>query len=213
MVPVVAPALLVRLRHGPGLRTLETCNMQTIGGRKTFSNLERMKNDSSKTFQHVCFDILWPFSLGPTLTSRSDDRAINHASDRYRAGTLWEHRTYFMRASEDSLPSDLIWLSDMPWAAAVVAVPIRKLCDLNRLGQKWQNCRGPRSCSLNLARVTGMLRQQRNKVPIVAPRTDKYAFMIWRGQSCGEVVPFIVRVKGLPLLCLKWMGIKDVFDF
>ena len=53
VVPVVAPAPLVRLRHGPGLRTLETCNMQTLGGRKTFSNLEHMKIGSSKTFQHV----------------------------------------------------------------------------------------------------------------------------------------------------------------
>ena len=55
VVPVVAPALLVRVRHGPGLRTLETCNMQTLGGRKTFSNLEDMKTDSSKTFQPVYF--------------------------------------------------------------------------------------------------------------------------------------------------------------
>ena len=36
VVPVVTPALLVRVRLGPGLRTLETCNMQTLGGRKTF---------------------------------------------------------------------------------------------------------------------------------------------------------------------------------
>ena len=87
-----------------------------------------------------------------------------------------------------------------------------KLCDLNCLGQKWQNCRAPRSCPLSLALVTGMLGQYRNKVPAVAPRTDKYAFMIWRVQSCGEMVPFIVRVKGLPLLCLKWMEVtvKDV---
>ena len=55
MVPVVAPALLVRVRHGPGLRTLETCNMQTLGGRNTFSNLEHMTTDSSKTFQSVYF--------------------------------------------------------------------------------------------------------------------------------------------------------------
>ena len=81
-------------------------------------------------------NIFLPFSLGPTFTSRSDDRAINHASARDRAGTLCEHRMYFMKASEDLLPSDLIWLSDMPWAAAVVAVPIRMLCDLNCLGQK-----------------------------------------------------------------------------
>ena len=85
---------------------------------------------------------------------------------------------YFMKTSEDRLPNDLIWLSDMPWAAAVVAGPIGKLCDLNCLRQKRQNCRDPRSCSLNLARVTGMLGQYRNKEPAVAPRTDKYAFMI-----------------------------------
>ena len=78
----------------------------------------------------------WPFSLGPTLTSCSDDRAINHARARDGADTLCEHRMYFMKASGDQLPSDLIWLSDMPWAAAVVAAPIRKLCDLNCLGQK-----------------------------------------------------------------------------
>ena len=89
---------------------------------------------------------------------------------------------------------------------------IRKLCDLNCLGQKWQNCRAHRSCSLNLARVTGTLGQYRNKGPAVVPRTDRYAVMIWRGQSCGEVAPFIVRVRGLPLLCLKWMKVtvKDV---
>ena len=56
---------------------------------------------------------------------------------------------YFVKASEDRLPSDLVWLSDMPWAAAVVAAPIGKLCDLDCLGQKLQNCRDPRSCSLN----------------------------------------------------------------
>ena len=157
---------------------------------------------------------MWLFSLGPTLTSRSDDRAINHASAHDGADTLCEHRMYFMKASEDHLPNDLIWLSDMPCAAAVVAAPIRKLCDLNCSGQKWQNCRAPRSCSLNLARVTGTLGQYRNQGPAVAPRTDKYAFMIWRGQSCGEAVPFIVRVKGLLLLCLKWKGHSQgcVFD-
>ena len=96
----------------------------------------------------------------------------------HRADTLWEHRMYFMKASEDPLPKDLIWLSDMPCAAAVVAAPIRKLCDLNCLGQKLQNCRAPRSCSLNSARVTDTLGQYRNKVPAVAPRMDKYAFMI-----------------------------------
>ena len=64
VVPVVAPALLVRVMLGPGLRTLETRNMQTLGGRKTFSNLEIMKIGSSKTFQHVCFD---PKKCGPFL--------------------------------------------------------------------------------------------------------------------------------------------------
>ena len=34
VVPVVASALLVRVRLGPCLRTLETCNMQILGGRK-----------------------------------------------------------------------------------------------------------------------------------------------------------------------------------
>ena len=92
-----------------------------------------------------------PFSSGLTLTSRSDDRAVNHASACDRADTLCEHRMYFMKTSEDRLPSDLIWLSDMPWAAAVVAGPIGKLCGLNCLGQKRQNCRAPHSCSLNLA--------------------------------------------------------------
>ena len=80
---------------------------------------------------------------------------------------------YFMKASEDHLPSDLIWLSNIPCAAIVVAAPIRKLCDLNCFGQKWQNYKAPRSCSLNLARVTGTLGQYRNKGPVVAPRTDK----------------------------------------
>ena len=37
---------------------------------------------------YVLANIFWPFSLGPTLTSRSDDRAVNHASDRDGAGTL-----------------------------------------------------------------------------------------------------------------------------
>ena len=46
----------------------------------------------------------WPFSLGPTLTSRSDDRAINHASARDGAGTPCEHRMYFMKTPEDHLP-------------------------------------------------------------------------------------------------------------
>ena len=81
----------------------------------------------------------------------------------HRANTLWKHRMYFMNSSENHLLNDLIWLSDMPCAAAVVAAPIRKLCDLNCLGQKWQNCRAPRSCSLNLARVTGTLGQYRYK--------------------------------------------------
>ena len=81
VVPVVAPALLVRVMLGPGLRTLETCNMQTLVPEKTFSNLEHTKTGSSKTSQlYVLTNIFWPFSLGPTLTSRSDDRAINHAS-------------------------------------------------------------------------------------------------------------------------------------
>ena len=84
VVPDMVPALLVRVRHGPGLRTLETCNMQTLGGRKTFSNLEYMNIGSSKTSQHVCFGEKRkekkPFYLGPTFTSRSDDRAVNHAS-------------------------------------------------------------------------------------------------------------------------------------
>ena len=55
VVPVVASALLVRVRLGPCLRTLETCNMQILGGRKTFLNLEHMKIGSSKTSRHVCF--------------------------------------------------------------------------------------------------------------------------------------------------------------
>ena len=55
MVPVVAAVLLVRVKLGSGVRTLETCNMQTLGGRKTFSNLKHMENGSSKTSQHVCF--------------------------------------------------------------------------------------------------------------------------------------------------------------
>ena len=63
----------------------------------------------------------------------------------YRTDTLCEHRMYFMKASEDRLPSDRIWLSDMPWAAAVVAAPIQKLCDLNCLGQKLQVKNGPMS--------------------------------------------------------------------
>ena len=54
----------------------------------------------------------------------------------HRADILWEHRMYFMKASENHLPNDLIWLSDMPCAAAVVAAPVRNLCDLNCLGQK-----------------------------------------------------------------------------
>ena len=44
----------------------------------------------------------------------------------HRADILWEHRMYFMKASENHLPNDLIWLSDMPCAAAVVDAPIRK---------------------------------------------------------------------------------------
>ena len=60
----MAPALLVRVRHDRGLRTLETCNMQTLGSRKTFSNLEHMKTGSSKTFQPVCFG---KHFLGPSL--------------------------------------------------------------------------------------------------------------------------------------------------
>ena len=105
--------------------------MQTLGSRKTFSNLEHMKIGSSKTFQHVCFG-----KKKLSLTSPSDDCAINHARARDRADTLCEHHMYFMKTSEDRLPSDLIWLSDMPWAAAVVAAPIGKLCDLNCLRQK-----------------------------------------------------------------------------
>ena len=46
---IVAPALLVKVRLGPGLRTLETCNMRKLGGRKTFSNMEHAKIGSSKT--------------------------------------------------------------------------------------------------------------------------------------------------------------------
>ena len=108
--------------------------MQTLGGSETFLNLERMKMTAARHSNMYGFaNIFWPFSLGPTLTSRSGDRAVNPASARDGAGTLCEHRMYFMKASEDRLPSDLIWL---PWAAAVVAAPIRKLCDLNCLGQK-----------------------------------------------------------------------------
>ena len=137
MVPVVAPALLVRVRHGPGLRTLETCNTQTRGGSKNMFKPGTYENGSSKTFQRVWFGKHFLALLfGPTLTSRSDDRAINPASARDGAGTLCEHRMYFMKASEDRLPNDLICLSDMSWAAAVVAAPIRKLSDLNCLGQK-----------------------------------------------------------------------------
>ena len=143
----------------------------------------------------------------PTCMFRQTFQSCKYSVIVHRADTLWKHRMYFMKAFEDHLPNDLIWLSGMPCAAAVVAAPIRKLCDLNCLGQKWQNCRAPRTCSLNLARVTGTLGQYRNQRPAVAPRTDKYAFMIWIGQSCGEVVPFIFRVKGLPLLCLKWMKV------
>ena len=49
---------------------------------------------------------------------------------------LCEHRMCFMKASEDHLPNDLIWLSDMPCDAVVVAAPIRKLCDLNCFGSE-----------------------------------------------------------------------------
>ena len=140
----MAPALLVRVRHGPGLRTLEACNIKHSAAEKHFQTWNIYQNRQQQDIPTCMF---WqtlppppppppPFSLGPTLTSRSDDRAINHASARDRADTLCEHRMYFMKASEDRLPSDLIWLSDMPWAAAVVAAPIRKLCDLNCLGQK-----------------------------------------------------------------------------
>ena len=136
VVPVVAPALLVRVRHGPGLRTLETCNMHTRQQKNIFKlgTYENWQQQDIPTCMFFLF--FFPFSLGPTLNSRSDDRAINHASACDRADTLCEHRMYFMKASEDRLPNDLIWLSDMPWAAAVVAAPIRKLCDLNCLRQK-----------------------------------------------------------------------------
>ena len=120
MVPVVAPALLFRLKLGPGLRTLETCNMQTLGGRKTFSNLKHMKTAAARHPNMYVFGKI----------------SCKYSVIVHRADTLWEHRMYFMKASEDHLPNDLIWLSDMPCAAAVVAAPIRKLCDLNCLGQK-----------------------------------------------------------------------------
>ena len=119
MVLVVAPALLFRVKLGSGLRTLETCNMQTLGGRKTFSNLNMKTAAARHPNMYVFGKILCKYSV------------IVH-----RADTLWEHRMYFMKASEDHLPNDLIWLSDMPCAAAVVAAPIRKLYDLNCLGQK-----------------------------------------------------------------------------
>ena len=109
MVPVVAPALLVRVRLGPGLRTLDTCNMQTLGGSETFSNLEHMKMTAARhSNMYGLANMFWLFSIGPTLTSRSDDRAINPASARDGEGTLCEHRMHFMKASEDRLPSDLI---------------------------------------------------------------------------------------------------------
>ena len=120
MVPVVAPAMLVRVRLGPGLRTLETCNMQPLGGRKTFSNLKHMTTAAAR---HPNMHVFGKMSCKYSVLV-------------HRADTLWEHRMYFMKASEDALPKDLIWLSDMPWAAAVVAAPIRKLRDLNNLGQK-----------------------------------------------------------------------------
>ena len=42
--------------------------------------------------------------------------------------TLCEQGMYFMKASEDRLPDNRFWLTDMPRAAAVVAAPMRKLC-------------------------------------------------------------------------------------
>ena len=94
VVPVVAPALLVRVRHGAGLETLETCNMQTLGGRFFFSSdLNILKLAAARHSNlYALANIFWPFFLGPTLTSRSDDRAINHASARDGTGTLCEHR-------------------------------------------------------------------------------------------------------------------------
>ena len=99
----MAPALLVRVRLGPGLRTLETCSTKTLGGRKTCMLWQ--------TFQSCKYSVI-----------------VN------RADTLCEHRMFFMKASEDHLPNDLIWLSDMPYAAAVVAAPIRKVYNLNCFG-------------------------------------------------------------------------------
>ena len=48
----------------------------------------------------------------------------------------------FIKASEDHLPDNLIGLSDMPWAAAVVAAPMLKLCDLNCLGAEITQLQG-----------------------------------------------------------------------
>ena len=138
MVQVREPSRPVTCKHSATEKHFQTWNIWKLATAR-HSNL------------YILANIFWPFSSGHTLTSRSDDRAINYASARDRADTLCEHRMYFMKTSEDSLPSDLIWLSDMPWAAAVVAGPIGKLCGLNCLRQKWQNCRAPRSCSLNLA--------------------------------------------------------------
>ena len=103
----MAPTLLVRVRLGPGLRTLETCSMQTLGGRKTFANLKQLKNGRSKTSQHVCFGKI----------------SCKYSVIVHRADTLWKHCMYFLKASEDHLHNDLIWLSYMPCAAAVVAAP------------------------------------------------------------------------------------------
>ena len=56
----MAPALLVRVRLSPGLRTLETCSIWKLGSRKTFLNLEH---------------------FGPTtLTSHSGDSVSSRAS-------------------------------------------------------------------------------------------------------------------------------------
>ena len=86
MDTIVAPALLVQVKLGPGLRTLETCNMRKLGGRKIFSNMEHEKIGSSKTSQHVSWQPFWAgggggnFYLGPTLTSCSDNSVNNQAS-------------------------------------------------------------------------------------------------------------------------------------
>lgn len=128
----------------------------------------------------------------------------------YSADDRVELRIYFLKASEFQRPSWRICASDKPWAAAEVAAPILKLCEVKRAVANLQNISVDLRCALNCDLVTGVRIPGvlKKSGPGLAPLTATYSFMILTGHAPG-CPALTVTVTDWDLLCLYFIKVMQ----